>query len=315
MSYHKEIFEHQQKSLRIIFMGTPEFALPALEALFASHHKVVAVYAQPAREKGRGYTLQKNPTHLFAEKNEIPVFTPTSLKSEDEIQRFKDLKPDVAVVVAYGLILPKSILEIPPMGCVNIHGSLLPRWRGAAPIQRAIMEGDLKTGITTMLMDEGLDTGPMLQMKEVPITDETTTEILYEKLSILGAKLILSTLKGLQEKTLQPLIQPEEGITYANKLLKNEGEIDYSKSAKEVDCIIRGLTPQISIWLNFNDIKIKVLSAIPSTEEVEGEIGNVVQKNNTLYIICGKGILHILKVQPEGAKQMNVDAFLRGYGK
>jgi methionyl-tRNA formyltransferase len=303
------------KPLRIIFMGTPEFALKPLEALYHAGHKIVAVYCQPPKEKGRGYKVQENPTHLWANEHNIPVFTPKSLRSFEELETFKSFNADIAVVVAYGMILPKEILDIPPMGCVNIHGSLLPRWRGAAPIQRSIMEGDTVTGITTMFMDEGLDTGPMLEWESIEINDETTSSSLYEDLSILGAKLILSTLEGLYLKTLKATIQPLEGITYAHKLLKSEGELDFTLPSRKLDCMIRGLVPQISIWAEFKSKRLKIIEVLPVAKTFDVSPGIVIHVNDKLFITCGEGSLEIISLQPEGGKHMSVDAFLRGFIK
>ncbi|CAO5682924.1 MAG: Methionyl-tRNA formyltransferase [Holosporales bacterium] len=304
------------RPLRIIFMGTPDFALASLQSLFLSNHEIVAVYCQPPKEKGRGYKVQENPTHIFAKEKGIPVYTPSSFRSEEAIDLFKSHNADIAVVVAYGLLLPKEILDIPPLGCVNIHGSLLPRWRGAAPIQRSIMEGDKVTGITTMFMDEGLDTGPMLEWESVDILESTTTLSLYNDLSILGAKLILSTINGLSDGTLKSVCQPTEGITYAKKLEKKEGHLDFSLSATILDRMIRGLVPQISVWCCFGSLNVKIIKVKPSAFKFDAyDFGTIVQKDYALYIVCGEGSLEVLILQPEGSKAMAVDVFLRGYRK
>lgn len=290
-------------------MGTPQFAVPPLNALSQERHEILAIYAQPPREKGRGHKVQKNPTHLWGDERGIPVFTPISLRSEEEVARFQSHKADIAVVVAYGLILPKQILDIPPLGCVNIHGSLLPRWRGAAPIQRAIMAGDAKTGITTMLMDEGLDTGPILEMAELDITHCATAQTLTQDMSDLGARLIVSTLKNL--KSLTPIKQPEEGITYAHKLQKSEGHLDFTKSATELDFEIRGLIPIVSVW--YEPLGVKILKAIPITQSFSVDIGNFCIQDEKVFIQCGEGVLLVLEVQKEGGKPMATQEFLRGF--
>lgn len=298
--------------LRIIFMGTPDFALTALISLYNAGHDIVAVYCQPPKEKGRGYKVQKNPTHLWAEENGIPVYTPISFKTSDEVDFFKTHNADIAVVAAYGMILPKEILEVPSMGCINIHGSLLPRWRGAAPIHRALMAGDGFTGITTMIMDEGLDTGHMLEWSEIPITMESNLQQLHDDLAELGSKLILSTLRGLLNKTLMPTPQPELGITYAHKLQKEEGLLNFSKPAIDLFRAIRALVPQVSVWSTLGEMRVKILDVALKTTEFNVDPGVIVHQNGQLYIQCGNGSLQILRIQAEGGKPMNTQDFLRG---
>ena len=229
--------------LRLAFMGTPEFAVPALEALVASHHQVVAVYTQPPRPSGRGHRVQKSAVHLAAEAHGIEVRYPASLKPQEEKEAFAALNLDCAIVAAYGLILPRAILDAPKYGCLNIHGSLLPRWRGAAPIQRAILAGDSETGVTIMVMEAGLDTGPGVYEKSVPITSETTAQDLYLQLADIGARLILPALQEIVEDTITPTSQLDEYATYADKLTREDGRLDFSKPAVHLHRQVRALQP------------------------------------------------------------------------
>ena len=302
------------KKLNIVFMGTPEFALCALKALYEYGHNILAVYCQPPREKGRGKKVQKNPTHLFAEEKNIPVFTPLSFKNSQDVSDFENLKPDVSVVAAYGMLLPKKILDIPNYGCINIHASLLPRWRGAAPIQRAIMAGDNVTGITTMKMDEGLDTGDIIEMEETPIHANHNSADLFHQLSYLGAKLILSTLNGLQNKILMPTKQPSSDVTYAKKLEKHEGSLDFNNSADSLHNKIRGLIPHISVWFIAKSVRFKILKTRSSEKEFSVNVGELVKSDDLqLFIQCSKGSLILETVQPDGGKTQDVTSFLRGY--
>jgi len=227
-------------ALRLAFMGTPDFAVPTLAELIAQGHDIAAVYSQPPRPKGRGMALEPGPVHAFAEYAKLEVRTPLSLKGAEEQAAFAALNLDAAVVVAYGLLLPKPILEAPMLGCFNLHGSLLPRWRGAAPIQRAVMADDAETGVMVMRMDEGLDTGPVLMAERVKIGRKTSGELASE-LSRLGADLMMRALGALERGGVAPQAQPQEGVTYAKKILKDEARIDWTKSATEIDCLIRGL--------------------------------------------------------------------------
>src|SRR3954470_10021725 len=229
-------------ALRLAFMGTPDFAVPTLAELLAQGHDIAAVYSQPPRPKGRGMALEPTPVHQFAQKAGLPVRHPVSLKGEAEQAEFAALELDAAIVVAYGLLLPKAILEAPQLGCFNLHGSLLPRWRGAAPIQRAVMAGDAETGVMVMRMDEGLDTGPVLMAERVKIGRKTSGELSSE-LSRLGADLMMRALGALERGGVAPQAQPQEGVTYAKKISKDEARIDWSKDAAEIDCLIRGLSP------------------------------------------------------------------------
>ncbi|PIZ34175.1 MAG: methionyl-tRNA formyltransferase [Alphaproteobacteria bacterium CG_4_10_14_0_8_um_filter_37_21] len=304
------------KPLNIIFMGTPVFALSPLKALYDAGHNIKAIYCQPPKQKGRGHNVQKNPTHIWGEEHDIPVLTPKSLKTEEALDIAKNFHADIIVVVAYGMLLPKQILDLPHMGCINIHGSLLPRWRGAAPIQRAIMAGDRKTGLTTMYMDEGLDTGDMLETAELLISDTATAQSLHDELGKVSEKLILSTLSGLQLGHIRPKKQPDIGVTYAEKLLKSEGQLDFSKSAKELDCMIRGMTPQVSVWYKKTSVPIKLLSVQPCKNlKCSLLIGEYVVQDHAIYIQCGQGMLKVNTLQTEGKKPLHVKEFLKGYRK
>lgn len=293
-------------------MGTPDFALSHLIALNDAGHDIVAVYCQPPKQKGRGFKVTKNPTHIWAEENGIPVYTPLNFKNIEDINTFQAHNADVAVVAAYGLLLPKEILDAPAMGCINIHASLLPRWRGAAPIHRALMSGDTVTGITTMLMDEGLDTGHMLETSKVAIGPSATVQELHDNLATLGARLILSTITGLLNRTIVPVPQPQTGITYAHKLQKEEGFLNFSLSAHDLVRMIRALVPQISVWVRFENVQLKVLEVAFALDEFSVAYGTVVRVQNSLFIQCGKGSLRILKLQAEGGKPLLTEEFLRG---
>lgn len=295
--------------LKVIFMGTPQFSVLTLEKL-ASVYEVVAVYCQPPRPSGRGHKLVASPVQQKAEELGIPVYTPKSLRSEEAQAEFRALEPDIAIIVAYGLILPKAILETPRFGCLNIHASLLPRWRGAAPMQRAIMAGDVETGITIMQMDEGLDTGPMLSDAVVPITQDTTASTLHDMMSITGANLLLQTIDPYVQGTLKPAPQPKEGVTYADKLSKSESCLNWNDSAEAIDRRIRALTPWPGVYFMHQDTLIKVSKAVV-VPEVTGIPGEVVDSH--LTIACGKGGLRPLLVLRPGGKWLTTAEFLNGY--
>jgi methionyl-tRNA formyltransferase len=299
------------KKIRIAFMGTPHFAVQALKDLLETHYTVVAVYTQPPRPVGRGYKVSPTPVHELAEIHNIPVFTPLSLKTEEAQTQWESLDLDVAIVAAYGLILPKAILEAPRWGCLNIHASLLPRWRGAAPIQRAILEGDTQTGITIMKMDEGLDTGDVLLMKTIPISNITTTTQLQESLSHRGAEALLEALPAYLSGKLQPIPQPQEGITYAEKLSKSEGQLDWSLPAAFLERKIRALNPWPGTWFDIGDDRIKVLEATVVSLPFPQPPGTIL--DNHFTIACGEQALRPLLVQKVGKVPLLVDDFLRGY--
>lgn len=303
------------KPLSIVFMGTPDFSVHALKALLASTHKVVCVYSQPPRPKGRGQQVQKSPVHLAAQEAGVEVRTPPNFKNPDDVSTFAAVKADVAVVAAYGLILPKSVLEAPRYGCINIHASLLPRWRGAAPIQRAILAGDDKSGITIMQMDVGLDTGPMISTGVVPITSSTTATSLHDSLSRIGAELIVPAMDALSEKgVLAKRQQPEEGVTYAHMLKKEEGHVDWSKEAQSIDRQIRALNPWPSTYgFNQKRDRIKILSGVLAKTSTTLPAGTVLNEDG--FVACGDGnAIQLLKIQPESKKPMTVqEAFRGGY--
>ncbi len=303
-----------KKPLRLAFMGTPDFAVPALQTLIDSPHEVVGVYSQPPRPSGRGHKVTKSPIQLLAESNDIPVFTPNSLRSAQEQQHFSNLNLDLAVVAAYGLILPKEILEAPGYGCFNIHGSLLPRWRGAAPIQRAILEGDSQTGITLMQMDVGLDTGDMLRKESVAITDQTTGESLHDELSILGATMLLPLLDTLD--SLSPETQDNTQATYAAKLSRSEAQLDFTKKAQELERQVRAFTPWPGSFFTWQGKVVKVLKA-HSIKGIKAEkplkSGQLCVGKNHLSVACQEGSLVLDQVQLQGKKPMDIKAFLNGY--
>jgi methionyl-tRNA formyltransferase len=296
--------------LRLAFMGTPDFAVPALEALIAAGHDVAVVYTQPPRPAGRGQAERRSAVHAAADRHGLAVRHPASLKSAAEQTAFAALALDAAVVAAYGLILPKAVLAAPRLGCLNIHASLLPRWRGAAPIQRAILEGDPQSGVTIMQMDEGLDTGAMLLREAVPITGETTAETLHDALAMMGARLIVDALDGLAAGKLQPTPQPAAGVTYAKKLLREEGQIDWRKPAAVLERQVRAMTPWPGAFFDHGGTRFKVLAA-----EVGASAGNPpgTVLNDRLLIACGEGALRLTRLQREGRAAMEADAFLRGF--
>ena len=289
-------------------MGTPDFAVPTLAELIAQGHEIAAVYSQPPRPKGRGMALEKGAVHRFAESAKLPIRTPLSLKGAEEQAEFAALDLDAAIVVAYGLLLPKPILEAPKLGCFNLHGSLLPRWRGAAPIQRAVMAGDAETGVMVMQMDEGLDTGPVLMAERVAIGRKTSGELTTE-LSRLGADLMVRALGGLERGGVTPQPQAEDGVTYAKKISKEEARIDWSKSATEVDAHIRGLAPFPGAWAEGNGERLKVLYAQPVPGS--GKPGAVL--DDALTVACGDGALKLLKVQRAGKSAMTAAELLKGF--
>jgi len=295
--------------LRTIFMGTPGFAAVALKALIDAGHDLVAVYSQPPRPKGRGLDVQKSPVHAFAEEQGIPVFTPASVKSAEEIAAFQALNADVAVVAAYGLILPKAILDAPRFGCLNIHASLLPRWRGAAPIQRAIMAGDAETGVTIMQMAEGLDTGPMLLRESLPIDAEMNAGALHDALAALGARMIVAALERLPDG-LPAQAQPEDGVTYAAKITKEECRIDWRRGAIELDRQIRGLSPAPGAFAEIKGERVTILAA-------DMMVGNLstpgLVTDDQLTIACGEGGLRPTSVKRAGKRAMSVEEMLRGF--
>jgi methionyl-tRNA formyltransferase len=299
--------------VRIIFMGTPEFAVPTLTEIVSSGHEVVAVYTRAPKRAGRGQAERKSPVHLAAEGFGIPVLTPRTLRSEAEQIAFSAFDADVGVVVAYGLILPKPILEAPRLGCLNLHGSLLPRWRGAAPIQRAVLAGDKRTGVMVMQMDEGLDTGPVALVDEMPIGSDMTTGELHDKMMLVGADLMGRALAALERGSLTFTPQKEEGVTYAKKIDKVEARIDWTKPTQEVHNLIRGMSPFPGAWfeLELGGVATRV-KAMRSTMGVgSGAPGTILPD---LTIACGEGAVRLTLVQREGKAAMDAATFLRGAG-
>lgn len=302
-------------SLRLAFMGTPEFSVPVLEALHQAGHDIVAVYSQPPRPAGRrGLELTPTPVASAAEKLGIEVLTPKSLKDRQEQERFSSFKLDAAIVVAYGLLLPKAILDAPRFGCFNGHASLLPRWRGAAPIQRAIMAGDKKTGMMIMKMDEGLDTGPIALSKSIDITPDMTAGELYDELEKIAAPLMVKAMEKLEQGDLTLTPQKSEGETYAKKITKDETRIDWSKPAKELQKRICGLSPFPGSWcemeISGKRERVKLLKATLVAGSSLG-IGHV--DPETLTIHCGEGCLQITRLQKAGGKAMDAETFLHGF--
>ena len=298
--------------LRIIFMGTPDFAVPTLMEIVGQGHEVVAVYSQPPRPAGRGMDERKTPVHQAADRLGLPVFTPKSLKAEPEQEQFARLEADVAVVVAYGLLLPKAILEAPREGCLNLHGSLLPRWRGAAPIQRAIMAGDAETGVQVMRMDEGLDTGDVAMSETITITETMTAQDLHDRMMVLGADLMVRALAALSRGSLASRPQSEEGVTYARKIDKAEARIDFSRPASEVHNTIRGLSPSPGAWVEMTirgkSQRVKLLRS--ELVAATGAPGTLLADDMT--IACGEGAVRLVELQRAGKGAMKAGEFLRG---
>lgn len=292
--------------MRIIFMGTPEFSVPVLDALVDAGHDIACVYCQPPRPAGRGKKDRPSPVQARAEALGLQVRHPVSLKAPEAQAGFAALGADVAVVVAYGLILPQPVLDAPAHGCLNIHASLLPRWRGAAPIHRAIMAGDAETGVCIMRMEAGLDTGPVLLREATPIAAEETTGQLHDRLSAMGAALILQALDRLDDLTPQP--QPEQGVTYAAKIDKTEARVDWARPAAEVDRLIRGLSPFPGAWCEIDGERVKLLSARPASGK--GAPGEVL--DDALTVACGSGAVQLTRLQRAGKAAQDAATFLRG---
>lgn len=293
--------------MRIAFMGTPDFSISALRAILSAGHEIVAVYSQPPRRAGRGKKQQLSAVDGFAKSVSIPVYTPLNFKDESEINFFKNLNLDVAVVVAYGLILPKAILDTPKYGCLNIHASLLPRWRGAAPIQRAIMAGDVTTGIGIMQMEAGLDTGSIILEKTIPIDENDTAGSLHDKLSLLGAKAIIEALDKLPYD--HPSPQSEDGITYASKIDKAEAHINWNKPAAELKNHIHGLSPFPGAWTEILGERLKILAV--EISEASSEAGTMIAE--PLTIACGDRSLKIIRAQRAGKGPMDINDLINGF--
>jgi methionyl-tRNA formyltransferase len=295
--------------MRLAFLGTPDFSVTALNALIEAGHDIVCVYSQPPRPAGRGKALRPTPVHAAAEAAGIEVRTPVSLRHGEAQQAFADLALDAAVVVAYGLILPKTILDAPAHGCFNIHASLLPRWRGAAPIQRAIEAGDSESGVTIMQMDEGLDTGPMLLRESVPIGATTTAGQLHDALAIMGARMITETLRAAEDGELDPVVQPDEGVTYAEKIRKEEAIIDWRRTAEDIRRQIYAFNPFPGAFFTFGGERFRIHEA----EVVSGNGSPGQITDDVLTIACGHDLIRPSVVQRQGKKPMAVADLLRGF--
>ena len=297
--------------MRIVFMGTPDFAVPSLQALIDAGHDVCAVYTQPDKPQGRKQILTAPPVKTLALEHDIPVFQPNTLKNEVEQARLRELAPEVIIVVAYGKLLPKAVLDIPPHGCINVHGSLLPRWRGAAPIQWAVIAGDEMAGVTTMQMAEGLDTGDMLLTYETKVGEKETAGELFDRLAQSGAELLTQTLVKLDEITPRP--QDDAQSCYAHMLDKQMAVIDWSKSAHEIDCLIRGLNPWPIALTTLSGERLKVFAAEKANGR--GEPGTVLEADpkKGLTVACGEGALKLIEIQLVGGKRMKATDFLRGH--
>ncbi len=293
--------------MRVIFMGTPAFSVPVLEALVAAGHEVPCVYCQPPRPAGRGKKERPSPVQSRALELDLPVRTPVSLRHPEVQAAFRDVNADVAIVVAYGLILPRAILEAPAHGCLNIHASLLPRWRGAAPIHRAVLAGDRHTGVCIMQMEAGLDTGPVLLQESTAIGPEETTADLHDRLSALGAGLIVQALAQIND--LPPEPQSEQGVSYAEKIDKSEARVDWRRPAEEVDRLIRGLSPFPGAWTLDGDTRIKLLASRVS--EGQGAPGTVL--SDPLRVVCGEGAVELIRLQRAGKGVQDAQDFLRGW--
>ncbi len=295
--------------MRTVFMGTPDFALEALKALH-QHHEIVCVYTQPPRPCGRGHKLTPSCVQVYAEQNNLLVRTPINFRAPEEKEAFKALEADVAIVAAYGLLLPQACLEAFKHGCINIHGSLLPRWRGAAPIQRAIMAGDKETGVTLMQMDKGMDTGAMLLKKSIPITKTSTSGSIFEQMSKAGAEVLIEGLALLEQGKLTPTPQPLEGVTHAEKIKNEERLIHFDSPSEEIDCKIRGLLPFPGAFFIHKGERISILEATPIALDDTIPSGTVCEG---LVITCKTGGLKLNVLKREGKKALDAETFLRGY--
>ncbi|MBU1567291.1 MAG: methionyl-tRNA formyltransferase [Proteobacteria bacterium] len=301
-------------SLRIVFMGTPDFAAANLQALLTGPDQVVAVVSQPDRAKGRGKKISPTPTKVVAEAAGIPVLQPTKIKTEEFRNGLLSYQPDLIVVAAYGRILPPSLLELAPMGCINVHGSLLPRYRGAAPIQWAIIKGETEFGVTIIQMDQGMDTGDMLLKAKITADPKETAGSLMEKLSILGGQTLLQAIKGLKEGSITPVPQDSSQATMAPMLKKEDGLIDWNRSAKEIECLIRGLDPWPSTFCYLQENRLRLFSPEVVYMESPAQPGTVIQADQRgMLVACGKNALQIGELQPDGKKRMTVESFCCGH--
>ena len=297
--------------MKIIFMGTPDFAAASLEALIASKHEIMVVVTQPDKPKGRKGELTPSPVKTIAVEKGIKVYQPVRVREQEFVEILRGYNPDVIIVVAFGQIIPESILEIPKYGCVNIHGSLLPKYRGAAPIQWAVLDGEKETGVTTMLMDKGIDTGDILLKRVINLAEDETAGSLFDKLMVLGAETILETLEGLENGSITPEKQGESPTDYAKMLTKAMGLIDFTRTAAELDCFIRGMNPWPSAYTTLDGKTLKIWRAKPVAEK--GKAGSVLRVGKGSFVVgCGENALEIFEVQLEGKKRMSAGDFLKG---
>ena len=299
--------------MRILFMGTPDFAKVCLEGLVRAGEEIVGVVTQPDRPKGRGYNLVPPPVKVYAEEQGFPVYQPLTLKDEAFAELLRELDPELIAVVAYGRILPKSVLDYPRYGCVNVHSSLLPLYRGAAPMQRAIMDGRAETGITTMYMAEGLDTGDILEMLRTPIGENDNFEDIHDRLAEMGAELLPHTVKALEMGTITPTPQDDSLSCYAEKINKEDCLIDFNKSARDIHNQIRGISPIPLAFTTLNGKMLKVVSSRVIRGDGAGEAGKVIDlSDGSIHVACGEGVIALTAVRPEGKGTMNAADFIRG---
>lgn len=299
--------------MRVVFMGTPDFSVGTLEAIVKAGHEVVGVVTQPDKPKGRGKNMQFTPVKEKAMEYNLPVYQPLRARDESFIEELRGMQPDVIVVVAFGQILPKAILDMPKYGCINVHASLLPKYRGAAPIQWAVIDGEKESGVTTMQMNEGIDTGDMLKKTVITLEEKETGGSLFDKLADAGAKLLIETLEAVENGTITRTKQNDAEATHAKMLDKNLGKIDFTKSAEEIERLIRGLNPWPSAYTGLDGKTLKIWDANVIDREVEGQPGEIVEiTKENIYVKTGKGLLELEEVQLEGKKRMEAGAFLRG---
>lgn len=300
--------------MRVIFMGTPDFAVATLEAVIKAGHEVVLVVSQPDKAVGRSKELKATPVKISALSHGIPVYQPNRVREAECIEYLAGYHPDIIIVVAFGQIIPKAVLDMPKYGCVNVHASLLPKYRGAAPIQWAVIDGEKVTGVTTQRMAEGIDTGDIIMKEEVLLQDDETGGSLFDRLAAVGAGLCVKTMEAIENGTATYTKQDEEKATHVGKIQKEMGSIDWSKDAKSIECLIRGLNPWPSAYTQLDDKILKIWKAKVYSDEKKGEPGCILKaEKNTLFVQCGEGILALLEVQLEGKKRMPVEAFLNGY--
>lgn len=299
--------------MKIVFMGTPEYSVATLQALIDSKHEVIAVYTKPDKPKGRGKKMEITPVKELALRHNIPVYQPSTLKEEAAKEQMRSLKADIGVVIAYGLLLPEEVLNAFPRGCMNLHASLLPKFRGASPIQTAILAGEKVTGVTSMQMDVGLDTGDILLKAEYEMDGSETAASLHDTLSKLSAELCIKTLQAMENNEITPMKQPEAGVSYAGKITKEMGEIDWNQSAQKIDCQIRGLNSWPSAYTFLGEKLLKIWQAVPVQSEISEKDGTIVKcDKSSLEVACADGIIRILELQLEGKKKMGVADFLNG---